>query len=67
MGRRGGPLARGLGAIVALCTDRNVLLREIDTLVSGYVGAVIGFVSYLKYKGRRGMPETMNRQARIRR
>ena len=38
-------------------TDRNALLKEIDTLPPKFMGDVINFVSYLKHK--KGIPETM--------
>jgi hypothetical protein len=40
-------------------TDRNTLLKEIDTLPLEYMGEVIDFVSYLKQKKLKGIPETM--------
>ena len=38
-------------------TDRNALLKEIDTLPLEFMGEVINFVAYLKHK--KGIPETM--------
>jgi len=40
-------------------TNRAVLLKEIETLPSAYVGEVIDFVAWIKHRKLSQIPETM--------
>jgi hypothetical protein len=40
-------------------SDRDILLREIDTLPAACLGEVVDFVEYVKQKQLKKIPETM--------